>query len=555
MALERHATSKLRAFRRPSRHRELRLSRRGAPGHRVGVAVPAAHAAGGRGAGPSRSRWRTGSSGKGGRPVGRRGRASRVADLFAAVPARRKFLKREATEWSHAADWLSRAALTLPGVHFDVVRKRPAGHELAGGGRPARPHRGRARRRGRGARSPSRAATTATWRSAPTSRGPTSHRATGKRDLPVRERPARARQDHASRAPPGDARRAASADASRPQLIFLDVASDAVDVNVHPAKWEVRFADAQAIHRLVASAVRDAMAERGWNERARCRGPAVGHRRGGSRRRGSPPGRTRARDPARGAWPARRRPSDWIFAEPAAGHVHQASSDEPDAAGGPPALPVRRAAGPGPAPGHLPPGRGQARPGAGGPACGPRARALRGLARALAGGGGRPPGGCSSRSRFALDPGRPRGAPLRAGAPGTPRLRGRGLRRHHGGRPGGARAAGGTGPGGPGPRPRRRAARERGRRRSAARRHADPRRGRPPVRHHGLPRRAPRGRGAVRPGAARAARRARRDPLGADLSARTAGWRSPWTAARSSGASGGAEAVAASRRRRRRPVP
>ena len=39
-----------------------------------------------------------------------------VADLFGSIPARRKFLKKPATEWGHIKDWLGRLALALPGV-------------------------------------------------------------------------------------------------------------------------------------------------------------------------------------------------------------------------------------------------------------------------------------------------------------------------------------------------------------------------------------------------------------------------------------------------------
>jgi DNA mismatch repair protein MutL len=47
-------------------------------------------------------------------------------------------------------------------------------------------------------------------------------------------------------------------------VVFLEVPAESVDVNVHPAKWEVRFADPQAIHRAIRHSVRDAMSSRRW---------------------------------------------------------------------------------------------------------------------------------------------------------------------------------------------------------------------------------------------------------------------------------------------------
>jgi DNA mismatch repair protein MutL len=47
-------------------------------------------------------------------------------------------------------------------------------------------------------------------------------------------------------------------------LLFLTVPPESVDVNVHPAKWEVRFADPQALHQLVRRTVRGAIEGRVW---------------------------------------------------------------------------------------------------------------------------------------------------------------------------------------------------------------------------------------------------------------------------------------------------
>ncbi|MDP6962679.1 MAG: DNA mismatch repair endonuclease MutL [Planctomycetota bacterium] len=52
--------------------------------------------------------------------AGARGTRIVVCDLFAELPARRKFLKRPATEASHAVAWIERLALVHPGIGFSI---------------------------------------------------------------------------------------------------------------------------------------------------------------------------------------------------------------------------------------------------------------------------------------------------------------------------------------------------------------------------------------------------------------------------------------------------
>ena len=193
---------------------------------------------------------------------GAEGTRIEVADLFASVPARRKFLKSPTTEWGHATDWLGRAALALPHVHFDVARDDhpafswPAVNDpveriaaVLGEDAAAALVAGSSEAHGLALR-------------AFVSR-PDAHRATGAGiHLFVNGRPVRDRllrhallQVYRDVLPRG---RFPSA------VLFLDVEAGGVDVNVHPAKWEVRFADPQSVYRVVERTVRDALARRSW---------------------------------------------------------------------------------------------------------------------------------------------------------------------------------------------------------------------------------------------------------------------------------------------------
>ncbi len=185
-----------------------------------------------------------------------------VDDLFGAIPARRKFLKSAVTEWGHVSEWLSKAALALPGIHFDVWRDdRDALHWPAVEDRLERIAAVLGEREASGLERGARDAGDLALELYASR--PDHHRATGNGiHLFVNERPVRDRllrhallESYRDVLPRGRFPTA---------LLFLRVAAGGVDVNVHPAKWEVRFADPRAVHRLVTTTVNETAQRRGW---------------------------------------------------------------------------------------------------------------------------------------------------------------------------------------------------------------------------------------------------------------------------------------------------
>ncbi len=194
--------------------------------------------------------------------AGPEGTRVEVADLFASVPARRKFLKKMTTEWGHVADWLARSALARPEVHFDIRREdRPAW---------VWPAVTEPLDRIAAVVSEDDAAAFVAVNHADEGmalRGfvsrPDRHRGTlGGVYWFVNRRPVRDRLlQHAL----VDIYRDLLPRGRFPlAVLFLEIELAAVDVNVHPAKWEVRFRDPQAIHRLVRQGVRAAIETRSW---------------------------------------------------------------------------------------------------------------------------------------------------------------------------------------------------------------------------------------------------------------------------------------------------
>ena len=184
-----------------------------------------------------------------------------VADLFGQVPARRKFLKTPQTEWGHIHDWLGRAALALPGVHFDVQRDDRPAVAWPAVEDPLERIAAVLSDRDAAALVETSHAQGALHVQVFVSR-PEVHRPTASGvHLFVNARPVRDRLlRHALLQVTRDVLPRGRFPVA---LVFLEVDPERVDVNVHPAKWEVRFDDPQAVHRLVGLTVRQALGRRG----------------------------------------------------------------------------------------------------------------------------------------------------------------------------------------------------------------------------------------------------------------------------------------------------
>ena len=189
-----------------------------------------------------------------------------VLDLLYNVPARLKFLKGHATEASHVTDAVSKLAMAHPEVHFRLrhgtrttieapmhVNPDTAGLERAKallGARLGRHlHRVRGEENGVGVvaylAAPERALTT--------SRGVQLF--VGRRAVRDRGLLHAINMGYGELVPRGRYPVA---------VLFVDVPDGLVDVNVHPQKLEVRFADAQAVYAAVRHTVSRGVAQAPW---------------------------------------------------------------------------------------------------------------------------------------------------------------------------------------------------------------------------------------------------------------------------------------------------
>ena len=189
-----------------------------------------------------------------------------LRDLFYATPARLKFLKADRTELSHVTDMLTRLAMAHPEIAFTLTHGDDQRLNLVA--TDADLFDARQARFGElmGRDFIDNAIPIDAERDGLNLSGfvglPTASRRTADRQyLFVNNRPVRDRL--LAGALRGAYRDVLAHDRHPMAVLFLDVPSEFVDVNVHPAKTEVRFRDAGLVRGLIVGAVRHGLAGAG----------------------------------------------------------------------------------------------------------------------------------------------------------------------------------------------------------------------------------------------------------------------------------------------------
>ena len=185
------------------------------------------------------------------------GTSVEVRELFFNTPARRKFLKTEATEFAHCLEAVRRQAIVRPDIGFSVWHD---GKAVANWTRSTLPVR-TSDVLGSEFIAHSRGVGVDLGGLAIAGRAGSPESARGRADLQYVFVNGRHVRDkliaHAVRAAYDDVLHGGRHPA---YLLFIEVAPERVDVNVHPAKIEVRFRDSREVHEAVRKAVQAALA-------------------------------------------------------------------------------------------------------------------------------------------------------------------------------------------------------------------------------------------------------------------------------------------------------
>ena len=185
------------------------------------------------------------------------GTSVEVRELFFSTPARRKFLKTENTEFAHCTEAVRRHALARPGAGFAVWHDG----KLAQQWRPGTAEQRIADVLGTDfiANSRTVALDLGVLRVTGRTGTPEAARARGDQQyVYVNGRHVRDKLiAHGIRSAYEDVLHGGRQAAF---VLFIEIAPDRVDVNVHPTKTEVRFRDSREVHQAVRRAVEDALA-------------------------------------------------------------------------------------------------------------------------------------------------------------------------------------------------------------------------------------------------------------------------------------------------------
>ena len=262
-----------------------------------------------------------------------------VADLYYNTPARRKFLKTEATEFAHCDEMFRRAALARPDIAFQFAHNGRVSHRL----QPSDPARRIAALMGDDFLEHARQVEADAG----------VLRLTGFACVPAYSRANRDAQylfvngrfvrdkilSHAARQAYADVLHGQRHPA---YVLFLELDPAGVDVNVHPAKIEVRFRESRAVHQFVFHAISRALAESGAALAAERETPPAESAPYTHEARWAPPVQSQlamesasrsyfdfaaAPRPETASWPASEAPGSAAFSTPAP-HAPQAAGDE-----------------------------------------------------------------------------------------------------------------------------------------------------------------------------------------------------------------------------------